>query len=511
MRWIYHRRIGSSPSTLPTYRFQLAGIDAMAVWYLRKSGLRSPVLLLHVIMYWIVELIGVKETEHGIAVCVPWNSAPVVWISVKHAKIRPAVVRATAYMGVQWHTKGTLYDVPENARRNAYPTLRTAHSSSDHWPTKELRFYFCAVVIQNMRWQCNVCLQSACFAIGMMRTIAATTTASIPFVATLPVSSSNMIHDVRRAKRQSKNFDMQGHYDASLFRWFVNRVAFYAYGPQLKARLRSVIKICTVGNDAHGKFTACPRCKAMLFYVNECGECGFYNRYPHMKYDVSTTAGVEFFQRLGSTLLALDIPQTHRKLSFFAYHAVSGNVKMCHSCFTFKSPPTICVVECSDKQCGRTIHCRLDWCNANQLRRCPMCAAVFCKGCVDLCGTCGNLASCRKCGKTYQCQESHSINYYNPICVTQCVWHAPRRTPFVITLWNGDGITLVCDSHLQREMEWLRIRATCKLCNLINCGYCENKKDGCNNPVCSHTSDWIDNGDHRCTPCKGQTKKQRLE
>lgn len=298
-----------------------------------------------------------------------------------------------------------------------------------------------------------------------------------------------------------------------LERWFVRRVCDYAFSPMLNARLRYMrdSNRFVFGNPAPD---SCGRCGNILDYAPfGCDACGLN----HQTNGVVPLPGlVPFFQRVAHIILCLQLSQkvlTLRRLWDELILPV-GYVR-CKGCLTY------CSTDLNFHHCyGRVnhekatvVHCEQEWCSPRILGcvRCKMCGNNYCGSCVNTCDTCGQVGCCRKCARTYECQDEDSSS--DEDCGDFCAVHAPPRIPFM--RYNGDGtaafVKLYCAKHYNGWRTHDEIRANCAICASPT-----DKGGGmdicvaldCRNCVCTHTPHWIEEGDRHCNDCRASKGKR---
>lgn len=215
---------------------------------------------------------------------------------------------------------------------------------------------------------------------------------------------------------------------------FLQRLTYYAYGPQLALRLRAV--------ETSGCFLGYERCVECGFLST--GICSCFHL-PAAAETVPKGDEILLFAHLGRYLIALRFPQRAQCL-----REMAGSVDMrgremvhCHGCDTFAKKYGSNQESC--QLCRKIIRCGQAWCKqAGGIRRCTMCQMQCCYNCVGQCEACGGSSTCHKCQQTFACQSCEHSGQ-------RCVWHTQQRLPWADPRYRT--VELMCEEHFAAQQK----------------------------------------------------------
>lgn len=270
--------------------------------------------------------------------------------------------------------------------------------------------------------------------------------------------------------------------EGPFFNWFLQRVALYLYGPQLKARLEFMR---TTKQLDSWQVVVCGTCGKTTWKGSRCDYC---YASPWLQCDPM----IQPFAKIARALLLLGLPAAYVEL--WIYHVCSAGAK-CQGCLvTLDGQEESHFVCHAHKGEGQPSSCARVWCRPERegKLRCTMCLNVFCRNCSALCATCGR-STCGECCKTFECTECVLVLNADGFVKTQhCAWHPPHRRPLQ---YPRDRLELACDECYASDAALLRVYESCALCAETNDhGWCIMPK--CATPICKHLED------QRCETCK---------
>jgi hypothetical protein len=268
------------------------------------------------------------------------------------------------------------------------------------------------------------------------------------------------------------------------FRWFLERVCYYAYGPQLTQRMRYMQLRFAYPPAPHSEgIVFCMVCAAPHYNHSACGVCRSAAGIPRSKEE-----HLPFFVRLARSLLALRFP--HRSRHLFALYLTKYpgiEYERCKGCLTF-CPKSLVTAERCITVCNSIVCCDAAWCLDERVLRCSLCDKGCCSDCVGTCPTCGRAAGCFKCQEKYQCElcaDEEDTQY--------CVWHAPTRQPKFCEY--EEKVLLLCARHANTLESTKVMRKQCAKCMKIpEWGFPTNEYG---NVICSHDDDDDDGNEKR--------------
>ena len=229
----------------------------------------------------------------------------------------------------------------------------------------------------------------------------------------------------------------------ALLAWFVERVCFYAYGPQLAKR----IAYATMAFRGHSCNCGYPLWRDRPVKSDRvCAIC-FYDevrqRSPAMQR--TDTPSALFFEAFTKHLLALRFPQRYLILRSMqcGFPEGSSRYRLCTGCQVyFDTLSNNKVIHCAHD--GSVLYCGASWCRLERrgLMHCSSCREQCCARCLGYCGICDAPGSCSDCSSRYECES----------CTEEapkrwrCVDHAVQRFAFRET--PADEVQWLCAEHL---------------------------------------------------------------